>query len=65
MTAHIPGGRMKVSTARARWQEVWDAARDGTDPERILNAVSRFHGIADTMFWAWERAPGPYCEGDE
>ena len=44
----LPMGTMKVSKAKQRWEDVRKAARSG-DPAAMMDAVSRFEGVADTM----------------
>jgi len=39
---------MKASKAKQRWEDVRKAARAG-DPSEMMDAVSRFEGVADTM----------------
>ena len=51
----IPHGTMKVSTARRKWRELYEAAQDGTDPARIFDAVQDFSGVAEAMFIEWSK----------
>ena len=49
----IPNGTMTITKARKIWGEVRKAAQGG-DPEKMLLAVSRFEGVANTMFQHWD-----------
>jgi len=53
MRPKIPHGDMTVRKARQRWERVRTAAQSG-DPEKMLDAVQEFQGIAETMLLAWE-----------
>jgi hypothetical protein len=54
----IPHGKMTVRKARQRWEAVRIAAQEG-DPGAMLDAVSRFQCIAETMFQHWDTYSAP------
>lgn len=49
----IPDGDMNVTTARKRWTALREAAYSG-DQGAMIEAVSRFEGIVDTILMYWE-----------
>lgn len=52
----IPHGTVKVTTARKKWDTLYKAAQDGTDPAKTFDAVQDFAGIAEAMFIEWSKA---------
>jgi hypothetical protein len=57
-------GNMKVSKAKQRWKDVRKAAQSG-DPAAMMDAVSRFQGIADTMLLYFANRDGLRDERDQ